>query len=318
MPHLFRHDYVTNSNDSFWLSNPAHPLEGFARIIGDERTPRSLRTRLGLTMVRQRLAGTDGMPGKGFSLANLKRIVFNDRVYSGELWRSALVAYCNANPVMTGSNGPVDVSAACPVLAKWDGHDNLDSRGALLFRRFASRLLGAVPLVGTPGIYSTPFDYTNPVDTPNGLNTSNPLVAQSFADAVTDLRSSGIPLDAKLGKYQYVVRNGKRIPIHGGPGDPNGVFNAINAPFVPGKGYPDVPHGSSFVMAASLVGRCPKVATILTYSQSDNPASPHYADQTRLFSKKRWVRDRFCAGQIARDPNLVVTNLGGGARAAGR
>ncbi len=313
LPHLFRSDYVTNSNDSYWLANPAHPLEGFARIIGDERTPRSLRTRLGLTMVRERLAGTDGSQGKGFSLGDLKRMVFNDRVYSGELWRDQLVAYCNANPVMTGSSGPVNVSAACPVLARWDLHDNLDSRGGLLFRRFATHLLGAVPVVGTPDIYSTPFDPGNAVDTPSGLNTSNPLVQQSLADAVTDLRSSNIPLDARLGKYQYVVRNGRRIPIHGGPGDPNGVFNAINAPFVPGKGWPGVPHGSSFVMAASMVGRCPKVSTILTYSQSDNPSSPHYDDQTRLFSKKRWVRDRFCERQIASDPNLRVTKLGGAA-----
>ena len=38
MPHLLRSDYVTNSNDSYWLSNPTQPLEGFARIIGDEGT----------------------------------------------------------------------------------------------------------------------------------------------------------------------------------------------------------------------------------------------------------------------------------------
>ena len=37
-----------NSNDSYWLSNPEQPLEGFDRIIGDERTERSLRTRSGL------------------------------------------------------------------------------------------------------------------------------------------------------------------------------------------------------------------------------------------------------------------------------
>jgi acyl-homoserine-lactone acylase len=312
LPHLFRSDYVTNSNDSYWLANPKHPLEGFARIIGDERTPRSLRTRLGLLMVQQRLAGTDGLPGKGFSLADLRKTVFNDRVYSGELWRKQLASYCKQNPTMIGSSGPVDVSAACPVLAHWDLHANLDSRGDILFQRFATHLLGAVPVLGTPEIYSTPFDVSDPVDTPNGLNTANPLVAQSLADAVTDLRSSNIPLDAPLGKYQYVVRNGERIPIHGGPGDPNGVFNAINAPFVPGKGFPNVPHGSSFVMAASMAGRCPKVSTILTYSQSENPRSPHYADQTRLFSKKRWVRDRFCARQIARDPNLRVIRLGGG------
>src|SRR5207244_12899112 len=42
LPHLLRSDYVTNSNNSFWLSNPHEPLTGFARIIGDENTERSL------------------------------------------------------------------------------------------------------------------------------------------------------------------------------------------------------------------------------------------------------------------------------------
>ena len=30
-------DYVANSNDSYWLTNPEQPLEGFPRIVGDER-----------------------------------------------------------------------------------------------------------------------------------------------------------------------------------------------------------------------------------------------------------------------------------------
>ena len=34
LPHLFRRDYVENSNDSFWLANPSHPLTGFSPIIG--------------------------------------------------------------------------------------------------------------------------------------------------------------------------------------------------------------------------------------------------------------------------------------------
>ena len=46
-PYLLRRDYVTNSNDSYWLANPHHPLNGFARIIGTEGTERSLRRGLG-------------------------------------------------------------------------------------------------------------------------------------------------------------------------------------------------------------------------------------------------------------------------------
>jgi acyl-homoserine-lactone acylase len=312
LPHLFRDDFVTNSNDSYWLSNPSQPLEGFSRIIGDERTQRSLRTRLGLIMVQQRLAGTDGRPGRRFTLRQIQDTVFNNRQYAGELFRDQLVALCESNPTLMGSSGPVNVSAACPVLRAWDLHDNLDSTGAVLFRRFATRVLAStVPTQPPSGVFTTPFDASDPVNTPNGLDTSNPNVQRAFADAVNDLRSADIPLAAPLRGYQFEQRGDDKIPIHGGPGTV-GVFNAINVPWVAGKGYPDIPHGSSFVMAASLrKGRCPKVRTILTYSQSENPASRYNSDQTRMFSQKKWVRDRFCPRQIRRDPKLRVQHLGG-------
>jgi hypothetical protein len=314
LPVLFRDDYVTNSNDSYWLSNPEQPLEGFDRIIGDERTERSLRTRSGLVMVEQRLAGTDGWPGNRYTLPLLQDTVFANRQYAGELWRDELADFCESTPTMVGSSGPVDVSAACPVLRDWDVHDNLDSNGAILFRRFASRVLGAVPVAGTPGIYATQFDANDAVHTPNGLNVANPAVEQSFADAVTDLRNAGIPLDAPLRDWQYERRGPERIPIHGGPGTV-GVFNAINVSWVgsgANPGYPNVPHGSSFVMAAQFTDDpgCPVDArTILTYSQSTNPDSPYFGDQTRLFSNKEWVNERYCEDEIESDPNLQVTEL---------
>ena len=49
----------------------------------------------------------------------------------------------------------------------------------------------------------------------------------------------------------------------------------------PGVGYPKVRHGSSFVMAVELGPHGPSGRQILTYSQSANPNSPWYGDQTR-------------------------------------
>jgi len=304
MPSIFRRDYVTNSNDSFWLTNPEQPLEGFARIIGDERAPRALRTRLGLRIVQQQ--------GK-FGLADVQDAVFNNRQYAGELFRDSLVGLCQSNPILTGTNGPVDVSPACPVLAAWNLRDDLDSRGAVLFRRFASKALaapGGLPAGGGSGVYTKPFDVADPVNTPSGLNTDSPGVRAALADAVEELRDQGIPLDARLREYQYELRGGERIPIHGGPGG-LGVFNAISAPFKAREGFPDIVHGSSFVMAAHLNGtRCPESRSILTYSQSANPESPYYADQTRMYSRKSWVDMRFCTEEILRDSALRVTELG--------
>jgi acyl-homoserine-lactone acylase len=297
-------DYVTNSNDSFWLSNPEHPLEGFDRIIGDERTERSLRTRSGLVMVEEELGGPSG--SGTYTLSELQDMVFANRQYAGELWKTELADYCDAAPggELLGSSGPVDVSGACDVIRDWDTHDDLDSNGAVLFRVFAQNALGAVPVTGTPGLFVNQFDANDPVHTPNGLNVGNPQVERAFADAVKALDDRGIPLNAKLRDYQSEQRGATRIPIHGGPGGV-GIFNAINVGSIPGgsNGWTSIGHGSSFVMAASFTDdACPNdTRTILTYSQSTDPASPWFKDQTEMFSNKEWVDEAFCESEVAAD-----------------
>ena len=306
-PYMFRKDYVENSNDSYWLSNIHKPLEGFDRIIGEERIAQSERTRLAEKMVNEGLAN-----GGKFTLEKLKKLEFNNRVGSAELLLKPMIDFCTASPIMTGTGGPVDVSAGCAALKGWDGRNNLDSTGGLLFQRFIGRAFSSANPV-----YSNPFDYTDPIGTPSGLNTANPDIAKAFADTVTEFTSQGIPLTAKRRDYQYVTRNGKKIPIPGGDYEPYGSFNAAYGPWVPGKGIPEVIDGSSFIIAADLNGtKCPRVNTILSYSQSENPKSKHYADQTRLFSKGKWVTDRFCPGQQKKSPGLKVKKFGGGAKAA--
>jgi acyl-homoserine-lactone acylase len=303
LPHLFRSDYVTNSNDSYWLSNPHHPLTGFARIIGDEGTPRSLRTRIGLIMTQARVSGTDGLGPAGFTVRDMEHMVFSDRQYAGMLTRAPLVAMCRSFPggmAPTDSGPPVAVGNACNILAHWDLHENLGSKGAVLFRRFWDHVEGST-LNTAISPFSTPFNVNDPVHTPSGLNTNDPAVRTALGDAIQDLEGAHIPLDAAPGDVQVVRHDGQRIPIHGGPGDPNGEFNAIYSAFTSGQGFGPVTEGSSFVQVVSWnSGRCPIGGTILTYSESENPVSPHFDDQTKLFSRKRWVPDTFCMRAVLR------------------
>src|SRR6266545_192429 len=263
------------------------------RITGDEQTPRSLRTRLGLLQVQQRIAGTDGLPGTRFTTANLWQVEFGDRVYGGELVRDDLVALCTAHPTWPATNGAsVDLSAACAALRAWDLHANLDSRGGHVFREFA--LAGGLR-------FADAFVPTDAVNTPRHLAAADPRVLTALADAVQKL--TGIPLDAPLGAIQSEPRGSERIPIHGDRHEA-GAFNVITAPLVPGAGYPKIVHGSSFVMAVELGRGGPTGRQILTYSQSTNPNSPYYADQTRLYSQKGWDTIKYTDAQIASDPNL--------------
>ena len=307
MPLLIRDDYVSNMNDSYWLTNPEQPLEGFSRIIGNERSARSLRTRNGLNQIEQRLAGTDGIPGNKYTPQLLREFITNNRHYGAELWVDPLVEYCQANPIIN----TVDVSEACGVLANYGETENLDDPGAVLWRRVMGRLQGV------SGAFENAFSLGDPVHTPNGLDTANPDVPKALSDSVTELSNLAIPMDATWRDYQFVTRNGVDIPIPGGFGG-QGVFNVISSIRNNATGkYDSVRHGSSFIVMASLEGKkCPDVKTILTYSQAaTNESSPHYADQTKLFSEEGWVNDRFCASQQKKSPDLKVRKLNGGAKA---
>ena len=57
--------------------------------------------------------------------------------------------------------------------------------------------------------------------------------------------------------------------------------------------------GNSYIQAVTWDGSdCPIADTMLVHSQSVQPTSPHYADQTRLYAKKEWVRFPFCEEEI--------------------
>jgi acyl-homoserine-lactone acylase len=291
LPQTVRRDYTFNSNDSFWLPNADQRLTGFPRVLGDERIfiP---RTRLAAIMAEQRLAGTDGLGPPGFTLANLQAMFFSNRHLIGELLRDPIVAACRG--------GGADLAAACDVLAAWDLRADASSRGAVLFREVWRRLL---PL----GPFATPFSKDDPLGTPNGLASVD--VPGAVRGAVEDLRSKGIALDVPLGDLQYEERGAERLPMSGCP-EVEGCFNILTTRRDEQGVYRPYT-GSSFVMAVELTDAGPRGRAILRYSQSENPSSPHYADQTRLYSQERWLPLRFTERQIRNDPEYTRTRVTG-------
>jgi acyl-homoserine-lactone acylase len=288
LPRATRRDYVENSNDSYWLPSARFRLSGFPRIIGPEGTQRLLRTRLGLVQAEQRLAGTDGLGPAGFTPDTMKAVFNANRNLSGELARTEVVQACVAS-------GAPDLAEACAVLGAWDGRADVASRGAVLWREAWSRLSSA----GIP--WTVPFDPADPVNTPRGLNGSDPKVTDALRGAVEDLRAKGVPLDVPLGDKQAEPRGAERIGIPG-CSEGEGCFNIISTRRDDTGNY-DPYTGSSFVMTAGFDAKGkPSGSAILSYSQSENPDSPHYADQTKLFSQEQWLPMRFSNAQIKADP----------------
>jgi acyl-homoserine-lactone acylase len=304
IPQLTRTDYVANSNDSPWLTNPAAPITSYPAVYGDIGTERSLRTRLGLDMITRRLAGTDGLGPRGFTLSTLQAAMLANRNYGADLGRAAVVEMCRANPVLTASDGTrVDVRAACNVLARWNGRADVGSRGEALWEAFFRV---------DPSLWLVPFDPAHPLTTPRGVDAGNRKLRRAFADAVQFLGSN------------YTAGGAARwagISLPGCPGE-RGCFNVIEAtdstgtllgPPGTGNRRPDDKpasiFGTSFIMAVELTPRGPHARTLLTYSESADPASPHHTDQTVLFSQKRWVTERFTEAEIEADPHLQTTTV---------
>jgi acyl-homoserine-lactone acylase len=120
----------------------------------------------------------------------------------------------------------------------------------------------------------------------------------------------GIALDAELGSIQFEPRNDERIPIPGGDGGA-GMWSVISSQFQQDKGgYSPITAGNSYIQVIGWDsdGRVDPSA-ILTYSQSEDPRSPHFADQTRVYSQSQWLSLPFYEEEIAADPNLVTLVL---------
>jgi len=281
LPDVVTRDWVMNANDSFWTPSDTIRLEGYPGIIGCEKCERTMRTRMVMQYVVDRLEAGKETP------TSLRGHEHENRVRAAEVMREdgRLDQVCQAT-------GETD---ACAVLAAWDGHSDTDSVGTHIFEAFVEQ----AP-TGT-ALWQVKFDPEDPLNTPRGLKTT-PKVVDAMQAAIDAVRSAGIPFDAEWGSLQVAGdRGAPAYPLGGGNGDLAGNANALASrdPFANTDRYKPISYGSSHIQAVSfLADGTVQPRTILTYSQYEDPASPWSSDQTRLFSRERWVQFAWTPEQI--------------------
>ena len=334
MPMVERSDYVFNANDSFWMPHATELLAGdYSRLHGTQNTQRSLRTRENATLLSGEAAGPDGT----FTAEELRDAAFSNVAFSARLLREPVVERCTAAtivdvPELLAEDGTValpresvDVTAACAVLTSWDGHYDIDSRGAVLWREMLAAVRRDVP-GGLDALWAEPFDPARPLETPAALAPAGPdgdPVLAALARAVQTLFKAGLAIDVPLGDVQYALRSEPRIGLHGGPGG-DGLTNVIDYAdpsstsepmpdagerIVPGSalrpgGYP-VDYGSSFVMTVDFTGDSARAWVMLTYGETGDRDSDLFDVQTQRFSDKDWREAAFSEEAILADPALT-------------
>ncbi|MDX1705373.1 acylase [Pseudidiomarina sp.] len=307
-PKLERSDFVQNSNDSFWLTNPAEPITGVSPLWGPVGNQQSLRSRMG-----QKMLAEGGSVDGRFTRDDLVDRLIGNRNFLGEEVLTDLLAACQARgetPVTT-ANGDVNIKPGCDALAAWNGTMNLNSVGAMMFREFATEF-------NRNRQWQVPFDPTQPVTTPNTLD-ANDIVLQQFAVAQERITNNGFNVAATLGEVQFVEKSladgspsGMKLPW-GGSNNIEGGFNVFRSnmgndgTLLPRHTYPQlsgselsavgggyhITYGSSWMFAMEFTDAGPVADGLLTYSQSSNTESDHFNDQTLLYSSAPQLRQLY-------------------------
>src|SRR5699024_7736472 len=226
---------------------------------------------------------------------------------------------------ITIQGNTVDLTPACGTLAAWDGRYNLDSEGAFLMREFLDHFRHPFHRGLDHSLFAVPFDPANPATTPAGLapltgEADDDPILQGLASAMGRLMANGIAPNARLADHQYIVKaeGHEPIPVTGG-NSYEGVFNmsetaiptrstsrlatvvtgeknicsevsGLCSPLTTkdGEAAYRINYGSSFVMALMYGDNGPKAEMLLSYSQSHDPASEFFDDQTKKYGQLEW------------------------------
>jgi acyl-homoserine-lactone acylase len=316
-PQLTRTDFVFNSNDSHWLANPRAPLTGFSPLTGPEGLPQTPRTRMNAVLLTD--PAVRGKGGK-FSLDEVQQAIFSNRTITSELLRKQVVKTCRRTPLVLVDDVPFDLKPACDVLDAWNGRDDVDAKGAALWREYMT-MFSRADRTDKGALFSVGFSKADPIATPNTFNdASDQKVLSPLGQAAKALTTAGFAIDAPLGDLQFDARaqaaGTPRLALPGGtnvegaasivdccsgsntlaPRGDSGTRVAGHG--LTSLGYP-VQNGDSFVMTLEFTKDGPKAAAVLTYGQPDDPANPDYRSQTELFARGTFRPVAYTADDVA-------------------
>ncbi len=319
-PQLERDDFVFNANDSHWLANPDELLTGYSPLTGAEAVAQSPRTRMNAVILTDpAVRGDDDR----ISFDELQQAWLAERGMISELLLPQVLAACDRQPTVAAD--------ACAALRGWDGRYLVDSKGAALWREFLASFDNS-DLFDAGALFATPFDPTDPVSTPNTLVADDDAVLGHLAATAALLTANGFALDAALGDVQFDARahgdsaDDQHIGLPGGtffdgtasvvdccsgsntlaPGGNTG--GSLDGLIINDIGYP-VTNGNSFVMTLEFTDDGPRAEAVLTYGQPDDPSSPEYTSQTKVYAAGTFRAIRFTDADIAADPTATTKSL---------
>ena len=306
MPSLLSRKFVANMNDSYWLTQPAAPIEGLDRILGREGRPLSLRSQAGFRLANE-FSRREWASAHDLNRA-LQPAVLDAEAYSAVRFKDALLsAVCVAETVsvhddiLTGAAfaapRTVAIDRACRVLAQWSGGGNADDRGSLLWDSWWQRLRRIPPAE----FYRKPFSATQPLVTPAEPNGRHPRVAEALGAALLSMQAQGLALGTPRGDVLSVTVEGQALGLYGGCSSQGYFTIACAAEDV--YDMSSLGFGNSYLQMVSFGDDGLRAYTLMAHGQREHALNGGPGGEpVRRYADKQWRRMPFSAAEIADAP----------------
>jgi len=253
--------YVSQTNDTPDFTNLNVPLDRDT-VAANLPEPRlRLRSQLSLDLAHN---------APIMSLEDVVRLKHSPRMLMAERVLDDLLAALR-------SQGTA-FARAIAILEAWDRTASVESRGAVLFKRWAEDYFEDE---NAPGLWAQPWDIDRPAQTPLGLGNQG-RAHEAMTRAVTSLAQDGTDLNARWGDVHRVIRGSVNVPVAGC--EPTlGCFRALSYSRTDGGQYA-ANRGDAWILAVEF-GDIPRAYTVLSYGQTAREESDHFADQAAMFAR---------------------------------
>ena len=274
-----RGGYIQNCNDAPWYVNLREYLNPDLYPPNLTRDRLSFRGQFSLKLL------------DAASNLNLQQIIeykFDDQILAAEPMMPELMELVEEQL----SQHP-EWKTALDVLRAWDGRASAESRGALLFSRWWEEYTQ----VAKP-TFKVNWNTNEPLTTPYGIG-DNHQALKKFGRVVEELLKEYGELDVAWGEVHRFRRGNWDLPMSGH----RDCFRTIGYQREKdGKMKPVF--GDSYVLAVEFAD-VPIAYSVMAYSQSSDPHSPHFADQSVLFAANQMKRVWFTEKDIEKNLERV-------------
>ena len=260
--------YVHNENDAPHYANLKALLDTSRYPDNVERGELRLRSQHALQLIDN---------SRRFSLEEVITLKHSMRMLLADRVKPDLLKAVRAAPV-TRDTSSETLRRALTILTTWDNSVAASSKGGVLFETWWRRYTS----LARDSAYAERWSAARLTQTPRGLG--KPTVAvEALVWAMNDVIRRYGAAEIAWGDVHRVRRGTVDVPV-GGCSGALGCFRVLSYEQLP-DGKRVANSGDGWVLAVEFGATRPRAYSILSYGESADSTSPHYADQAAMFAR---------------------------------